>query len=344
MSDVIVAPRTRDLEELNGQLTTWLKAQMPQAQGLTLQNLAYPFGAGRSHETILFDAAWTEHGKAVSRGLVLRVKPSANMVYPDDLFEEQYKVMRVLHDRKIVPVAETLWFETDESVLGAPFFVMEKLKGRVAVSVPPYSQKGWVFDATPAQRAKFWENGVRALAGIQKTPLADVQFLAGPAHARSGLAQEWDKYSRFVEWLSESEGRRPELDALRDHLRARWPKNQPEGIVWGDARLGNLMYNDDFEVIAVMDWEQASLGGALNDLAWWLFLSGTMHGGVGRPALEGMGSRDDTIALWRDITGKSTDDLDWYEGFTALKIGCLSVSTAKVWGQTPPNLAHLTRF
>lgn len=339
MSDQIVAPRTRDLGELGDQLIGWLGAKMPQAKNLAISDLDYPRGAGRSHETILFDLSWTEDGARRAQGLVLRVKPSANEIYPDDLFEEQYRIMRVLHERRIVPVAETLWLEEDPAVLGAPFFIMKKLTGRVAVSYPSYAQTGWVAEATPAQRRRLWEGGVRALAAIQKLPVDAVPFLAGPAHAPSGLEQEWDKFDRFVEWIS-ADRRWPVLDAARAVLRERWPANRPAGIVWGDARLGNMMFDDNFDVLAVMDWEQASLGGALNDLAWWVH-SAEQHAANGD--LTGMGSSEETVALWREVTGISTDDLDWYLDFTVFKMSCLSVSTSRVWGVPEPDHAHLAK-
>jgi aminoglycoside phosphotransferase (APT) family kinase protein len=340
---VIVAPRVRDLAHLGGQLTTWLAARLPRATDIRIENLAYPLGAGQSHETILFDASWSTGGKQTDQGMVVRVKPTAHMVYPDDLFDSQYRLMSLLHEHRWAPVAKPLWFEKDSEILGAPFFVMEKLRGRVAVSVPPYAQVGWVAEATPAQRAKVWENGVRQLAALQTIPLTALDFLAGPRGARSGLRQEWDKYVRFVTWISRDRSW-PVLEAALEHLQKRWPKNQPSGLVWGDARLGNLMFNGNFEVVAVMDWEQPSLGGGLHDLAWWLVMSDLMHStGSGRPHLEGMGTREETIALWRELTGISTENLDWYEDFTALKVGCLSVSTARIKGASLPDHAGLAK-
>jgi hypothetical protein len=156
MSDQIVAPRTRDLAELGSQLSRWLAGKLPQASYLSIANLDYPRGAGRSHETILFDLTWTEGGRERTQGLVIRVKPLANQIYPDDLFEEQYRVMQAMHQRGIVPVAQTLWFEEDPAIVGAPFFVMHKLEGRVAVSYPGYAKHGWVAEATPDQRHRFW--------------------------------------------------------------------------------------------------------------------------------------------------------------------------------------------
>jgi len=134
------------------------------------------------------------------------------------------------------------------------------------------------------------------------------------------------------------------LAVALERLRERWPTHQPPGLVWGDARLGNLMFDDNFEVVAVMDWEQPSLGGALHDLAWWLVLAEMMHGAVaGRPHLEGMGTREQTIALWSELTGISAADIEWYEDFTRLKISCLGIRTAHLKGLPPPDEAWVAR-
>jgi aminoglycoside phosphotransferase (APT) family kinase protein len=217
------------------------------------------------------------------------------------------------------------------------------MTGRVPVSRPPYAESGWVAEASPAQRARLWENAVRMLARIHRLPLDEFRFLEGPPAAPSGLEQEWDKYVRFVEWIS-AEHRWPILDAALANLRERWPGNRPAGLVWGGAEMVNMMFDEDFGVVAVMDWEQPSLGGPLNDLAWWLTMADMKHGpGSGRPPLAGMGSRDETIALWSDATGMKADNIDWYEDFMALKLRCLSVSTARVWGIAPPDQSSLAR-
>jgi aminoglycoside phosphotransferase (APT) family kinase protein len=345
MSDVIVAPETRDLSSLAGQLGRWIAKQLPHADDIRLSNLAYPRGAGQSHETILFDATWNENGERREHGYVVRIKPLRHTVFPDDLFEQQYRVMQAMYEHGRVRVARPMWFEADPALLGAPFFVMEKKVGRVAVSIPPYSQTGWVADATAAQRRRMWENGVRQLAAIQSVPLATLSFLRGPTPgAAEGLEQEWDKYVRFVAWLGRDRPW-PVLHSALERLRSEWPANQPAGVVWGDARLGNMMFDDNFDVVAVMDWEQPSLGGALHDLAWWLFNSKAMHSGQqpGRPYLAGMGSHEETIALWHDITGISTDDIEWYEDFTALKYSCLAIRTTTLRGYPVPGEAALAQ-
>lgn len=326
MSDVIVAPETRDLEVLAGKLASWMAGKVAAAGEVRISNLSYPKGAGQSHETILFDAYWSEGGQDRAQGCVVRIKPARFTVFPDNLFDEQYQVMKTLHDGNYVRVAHPLWFEEDPAVLGAPFFVMEKVAGRVPVSHPPYAKSGWLAEAAPEQRRRLWDGAVRQLAAIQLVPLAQLGFLQGPEHARQGLEQEWDKYTRFVDWVRE-DPRSEILAAGLERLRALWPKNQPEGLVWGDARIGNMMFDDNFDVVAVMDWEQPSLGGALHDLAWFCTLAETMHGKTSQLGvyLEGMGSREETVALWEEITGKSAADLEWYEDFTQLKMSCTGV-------------------
>lgn len=75
MSDVIVAPETRDLDELAARLAGWLAGQIAGAKDIRIDNLSYPRGAGQSHETVLFDARWTEGGQAREQGCVVRIKP-----------------------------------------------------------------------------------------------------------------------------------------------------------------------------------------------------------------------------------------------------------------------------
>jgi len=334
VSDVIVAPETRDLEQLAARLGDWLASRIPGATDIAVDNLAYPRGAGQSHETVLFDAHWTKGGERHEQGCVVRIKPKTFTVFPDNLFDEQYRVMKYLGDTGKVRVARTLWFEEDPEILGNPFFVMEKKIGRVPVSIPPYAKSGWLSEASPAQRRTLWQGAVEQLAAIQTVPVADVPFLAGEG-GLSGFEQEWDKYQRFTTWLEEVEPQ-PVLRAALARLDSMRPSQSPEGMVWGDARIGNMMFDEDFGVVAVMDWEQPSLGGALHDLAWFCTLAETMHGRNAAPYgawLEGMGTREETIALWEQVSGKSAEGLEWYEEFTHFKMSCTGVRLGQLRGQ-----------
>lgn len=320
----IVAPAVRDLDQLAAALVGWLGTQMPRAANIRIANLRYPLGAGMSHETILFDAFWSEGAGEQRHGLVVRIKPTRHLVYQDDMFEEQYRLMQTMHESGLVRVARPFWIERDPTLLGAPFFVMEQVSGRVAVSYPPYAQEGWLVETAPADRRRMWTDAVTQLASIQKVPLDDVGFLHLPGDFAENFDQEVDRWRRYLDWI-DADGR---FQLLRDGfagLLAARPKNRPEGIVWGDARLGNMMIGDDFQVAAVMDWEQPSLGGALHDLGWWLISDYNQTEARGIPTLDGMGSRDETIALWSEVSGKSAADIDWYEAFVVFKQECLGV-------------------
>ncbi|MEO7247948.1 MAG: phosphotransferase family protein [Novosphingobium sp.] len=335
MSDIIVAPETRDLDELARALGSWLAGKLG-AEQVALTDLAYPRGAGQSHETILFTAKWS--GRSLEG--VVRIRPGAFTVFPDTLFEEQFAIMQVMHTSGLVRVAEPLWLEPDPAILGKPFFVMRQVHGRVPVSIPPYGREGWVKDASPAQRRRMWESGVRQLAAVQRVPVSAARFLEGPAHAGDGLPQEWDKYCRFVRWLEAEGAGSGYVDVLGKglaRLAAAFPANSPAGIVWGDARLGNMMFDEHFDVVAVMDWEQPSLGGALHDLAWFCEISDSMHGANSRfgAPLDGFGNRAETVALWEEVSGKSAADLDWYEEFARLKMSCTGVRLGLLRGVEP---------
>jgi len=333
---VFVAPAMRDFGELAGRLEVWLQGRLPGATDLRLANFEYPRGTGQSHETILFDLAWRQDGADQHRGLVVRIKPTTFTVYRDDMFIEQYRVMKAMRESGRVRIAELFWLEDDPALLGAPFFVMEKLAGRVAVSIPSYMEVGWVTELTPPERERLWRNGVAQLAAIQTVPTADVAFLDRPADGEP-IVQEWNRWRRYLEWL-EARGPATYQRATFHRLEATFPANPVAGIVWGDARLGNLMIGSDLDVVAVMDWEQPGLGGALDDLGWWIFNERLKMEARGSN-LEGLGSRDEVIALWANQTGLPVDDIDWYEAFAGFRISCLFWNMLDMRGQPKPDLA-----
>ncbi|EHJ62396.1 phosphotransferase family protein [Novosphingobium pentaromativorans] len=330
----VVAPEVRDLGALSKQLANWLSDRMPGASDIAISNLSYPLGAGMSHETILFDAQWQRHGRTEHRGMVVRIKPTGLPVYQDDLFDKQYDIMQLMHRSGAVPVAEPLWFEADPALLGAPFFMMAKVHGRVAVSYPPYCKQGWVVDSSPEDRRTMWEDAVRHLALIQTVPVSQAKFLDLPGTFDENFDQEVDRWRRYLDWIDPDRA----LALLRgefDRLLQNHPANRPEGIVWGDARLGNMMIGEDYKVVAVMDWEQPSVGGALHDLGWWLYSDHLQTEGRGLAPLDGMGTREETIALWGQTCGIPTDDIEWYEAFACFKMECLRYRMVSLDGRMP---------
>jgi aminoglycoside phosphotransferase (APT) family kinase protein len=302
------APR-HSLDEVERVLAGWLREQTGAAD-VTVSNLTHPVGSGGSNETVLLDAEWDGE----RRELVLRLDAGDYCLYPETDLGLQCEVLRVLHANRYVAVPEVLWFEPDAGPLGRPFALMERVAGRVPRSVPIFNLTGWLADASPAERELLWTNAVRELARVHRVPLEDVAFV------RPGGFDELLDY--WVHGFERARGGRalPAFQRVLDWLLDNVPAERPVGFSWGDSRIGNMMFADDFSVAAVLDWEQLSLGGPLQDLGWWLLFDVVHSSAIGVERLPGLGTRDETIALWRELTGGSVDDLHWYEAFAGFKV------------------------
>src|SRR3990172_1031364 len=136
--------RTRALEAFHAQLTAWLKRRHPARRGLHVAPPVAP-KAGLSNETLLVDTSWTEDGRERNESLVVRMEPTEFLVFPEYDLERQVQVMQCLAGTD-VPVPRVLAFEADASVLGTPFYVMEKIPGEIPSEVPPYHAFGWCLD------------------------------------------------------------------------------------------------------------------------------------------------------------------------------------------------------
>jgi aminoglycoside phosphotransferase (APT) family kinase protein len=252
-----VFSKGRDLDATAAVLRPWL-AERFEVRDLTLVDFTYPLGAGVSNETILFEARWDGGGAE----LVLRAAPAPDyQMFLEPRFRMQYDLLAALYRSGAVRVPEVLWFEDDPAVLGQPFFVMRRMRGRVPVSMPVYNSTGWLTEATPAQRRTLWESAMGQFAAIHRVPLGDVGFVDWAEVGRTGVEQQLSYWNRFADWVAGDE-MSDDVAAVREWLWANTP-DEPFGLSWGDARMGNMMFGDDFEVVGVMDWEQASLAGSI---------------------------------------------------------------------------------
>jgi len=322
--------RRRTLDEMRVVLSGWLTDRLG-ASALDLTDLRYPVGAGTSSETILATAMWTAGGVDSQRDVVFRIHPDRFQLFRDPEFMIQYHVLDVLHRDRLVRVPEPIFVEDDPAVIGLPFFVMAQLHGHVPVSTPPYNAQGFLFDATPAQRRVAWTTAMDELCNVATVPLALVTFLDKPDLGASGLEQQLEYWRRSIDW---STGDTPNdvFWQLYEWLAANLPDDRTDGLAWGDARIGNMMFGDDFRLTGVMDWEQANFGGPRQDLGWWLFFDHFHGEGRGLRRLDGLGTRAETIEMWEDRVGLTAGDTTWYEVFTGFKVGLLTVRTFLLMG------------
>jgi aminoglycoside phosphotransferase (APT) family kinase protein len=327
-----VSPRfvksQRDPEQTRAILARWLSDRLDARAEIV--ELDTPAGAGVSNETFLFRARWHEGGTVREHEYALRLHPSPDyQVFYDPEFRAQFDLLQVLHGATAIRVPRVFWYEDDPAVFGRPFFVMQRVHGQVPVSMPLYTREGFLHDATTEQRRRAWEGAIGQLAAIHATPTELVRFLDRPQWGPTPLEQQLAYWERAAHWGLT--GHYPQqLDTMIGWLRDNLPEAPETGLAWGDARLGNIMFDENFDVAAMLDWEQASLAGPTADLAWWLFFDEMYSTGQGLPRLAGMGDRAETLALWGQLAGREPGDLRWHEVFVGYKMANLAIRTTVV--------------
>jgi len=322
----VAARRGIDLDAIRGPLARAIADHLG-VHDVRIDDLRSPTKAGTSSGTILFRATWRGGG----RDLVVRTQPDKIQMYRDADFHRQYSVIDTLHRSGRVRVPEPLFFEADDSRIGVPFFVMEQLHGRVPVTMPGYNVSGFLFDATPAQRRVAWETAMEELCRIARVPVHEVAFLDDPHLGGSGLEQQLEYWRQSVDWATG--GRTPDaVWELYAWLEANRPTEHPNGFAWGDARIGNMMFGDDFRLAGVMDWEAANLSGPRQDLAWWVFFDDFNAEARGVRRLDGLGTEAETRAFWEDRVGEPVGDLQWYEVFTGFQVCLFMYRSATMLG------------
>ena len=322
--------RGLDLDELGSAVAGTLARHLGVAQ-VDVTDVRIPAGAGTSSGTVLFTATWTDDGARQTRELVARTHPDKVQLFREPDFRKQYVVIDALHRSGRVKVAEAVLYEDDPSVIGVPFFVMSQLKGRVPISFPGYNIEGFLFEGTPAQRRVAWESAMEELCRIARVPVGDFAFLDQPELGARGVDQQLEYWHRSIDWSTDDQTPDP-VWAMYEWLAANVPADAANGFTWGDARVGNMMFGDDFRLVGVMDWEQANLSGTRMDLGWWLYFDDFHSTSRDLVRLDGLGTRDETIAFWEDRVGERAGDLTWYEVFTGFQVGLLSFRTMRMLG------------
>jgi aminoglycoside phosphotransferase (APT) family kinase protein len=333
-------PAQRDPERTSRQLEGWLAERLPRAKGIAVSNLSPPASTGFSNDTLLFDLTWEEGGVEHREGLVARIRPSGYQVFPEYDIEQQYRVMKILGEHTAVPVPKAFWYEGDERVLGAPFYVMARIDGRIPPDNPPYHAAGWVTEIDAAERAALWWDGLEVLARIHSLDWRRLgfDFLDRPALGPIGFAQQLAYYERYLAWAARGRPQ-PIAEAALAWIKRHQPHDQPVGLCWGDARIGNMIFRAG-RCMAVLDWEMVALGNPEQDLGWWLFLDRHHSEGLGLPRLEGFPDHAETVARYEQLTGRPVRHLEFYQvwaGFRFAVIMCKLAQGLIEWEVLPPD-------
>ncbi len=227
-------------------LRAWLAARFGTGQ----MRLSRALG-GQSNPTWFLDYG--------PRRLVLRKKPSGPILKGAHAVEREYRVLSALADTPL-PVPRPVALEEAEAVIGTPFYLMERIDGRVFddAALPGMA---------PAERRAIYLAMAETLATLHRIDPAAVGLADfGRSH---GYFER--QFRRWGTQMDASPGPLPaELAELRAAIGAGLPEDDGRGtIVHGDFRLGNLIVHPDRpEVSGVLDWELSTLGHPLADLGF----------------------------------------------------------------------------
>lgn len=306
-------------EQRSRALAQWLGPRLG-APDLAVAGLAAS-GEGNSNETLLFTATWD--GGAQQEPFVVRIQPRGRTLFLDPDAVREAAVLRHVRTTSAVPVPEVVDAERDASLLGAPFFVMQHVSGRVLPDIPSCHTTGWLTELAPDLRARHWDEGLRALAGISRVPVDGLPFPAATA-GRTPLQQLVADTRAWFDWAVGDRDVGLVGQAMQ-RVEATVPAHDDAALSWGDARVGNLLYAPDGRVAAVLDWEMSCLAPAEVDLGWWLATDEFYSTRLGVPLLEGVPDRASTIRRWEELAGRTARDLDWYELLAALRFAIVLV-------------------
>jgi len=311
-------------ENLAAALEPIVQQRIPGAQNAKIVNWRRT-ERGFSTETYLFDLEGAEHESA---GFVFR-RPPEVALFPDYDLRRQYLVAERLGPTDL-PVPSVRWIAADDNPLGTPYYVMDRIGNAEAPSdFPSYHTAGNYFEADEQGRAKMWWECVETMAQVHALDPEKLRlgFLAMPRFGDKPVEQIVHYLDWAIRWAA------PELPPVMERALT-WLKGNlydPEHVtlVWGDARMSNILYTPELAVAGVLDWEMAYLGDHEADLAWVLFLDWACSEYEGHPPLPGTPTREETIARYEELTGWKVQNLRFNEvlGAVLLAVPLLRLST-----------------
>jgi aminoglycoside phosphotransferase (APT) family kinase protein len=313
-------------------LTTWLTDRLPDASDMRVTDLVVPAKGGLSYETVLFDASWTVGSETETHRFVARVAPAGPGVFQSYDLRKEYEVAAALHENSGVPIARPWWYEPEPDVLGAPFMVMDRVDGSVPQDEPPYTVAGWVLELPREGQLKLYRNALDALIAVHAVDWrkAGLSFLGRAEPGETPFDQQLARWRRSQQWSAAGDAN-PTVEAAFAWLeRNRPPADEPTCLNWGDARIGNMIFDGGLGVGAVLDWEMVCLASPELDLGWWLLLQRYFSEGFGAGNLPGFPDRSETIALYEQLSGHKARHLEAYEVFAAVRLAVLIHRTANM--------------
>jgi aminoglycoside phosphotransferase (APT) family kinase protein len=292
--------------------TARLERYLDDALGDRVRITVTPMTGGGSCEVFGVD-------RGPARWVLRRAPQHASSATAHDVLRE-FRILDAITDEPVA-IARPVVACADESVFGAPFYVMERIDGRpILQSVPT----AWA--AAPETHGKALEELIDALVAIHAVDWRACG-LGDMAHTDDYLSRQ---LTRWLTQLDSYGGR--ELHAahhIADWLGAHRPHDQPSALCHGDYKLDNVLFAREAppRLLAVVDWEMAAIGDPLVDLAWALIFhpgpEGTMRLGMAKePTFDvaHLPDRAQLVERYATRSGRDATRLGWYDVFARWKL------------------------
>jgi aminoglycoside phosphotransferase (APT) family kinase protein len=255
---------------------------------------------------------------------VLRRPPLGHVLATAHDMGREHRIIAALADTD-VPVPPAIGLSADDSVNGAPFYVMGFVDGPIVRNAEAARQ------LSLAARARASQSIVDVLARIHAVDVDAVGL--GDLGRREGYIERQLKRWQG-QWEATKTRELPTIDAVHDRLAERVPEQGPAAIVHGDYRLDNCILDEDGDLQAVLDWELCTLGDPLADvgqlLMYWTEADDTLAAAPDAPTtVEGFATKADLLARYAAASGRDVGDIDYYVAFGYWKLACICEGVLK---------------
>jgi aminoglycoside phosphotransferase (APT) family kinase protein len=249
---------------------------------------------------------------------VLRRPPLGHVLATAHDMSREYRVISALGPTP-VPVPEAVLLCQDPEVLGAPFYLMQRVTGAI------YRRPGQLAALGPERTEQVGTNLVDTLCALHSVDPAQVG-LADFGRPAGFLARQLRRWSGQLEASTSRE--LAGMARLQQALAGDTPTSADATVLHGDYRLDNVLIGEDDRVAAVLDWEMSTLGDPLTDVALMVVYRQREVGGDDGPVAnaataEGFPDADQLVARYAEVTGRDVSRLGWYVAFAYFKLAVI---------------------
>ena len=263
---------------------------------------------------------WTYLLRSATRELVLRRPPAGTKAKSAHDMGREYAIQSALKPAfSLVP--SMVGHCTDPSLIGAEFYVMDRIHGLIPRSRLP---EGVTLDR--AQTRALCVNVLDTLVSLHRIDPRDVGLDGlgkGPGYPRRQVEGWSSRYEKARTWNV------PSFAYVRDWLEEHTPEDSGTCVIHNDFRFDNVVLDPEnpTRVVGVLDWELATVGDPLMDLgsalAYWVHADDGYWMRLTRRQpthLPGMLRREEVVATYLDRTGRTTDQWHFYEVFGLFRL------------------------